>query len=184
MPRGRSHTTPIRLPDGKRVRVRPLERDDAWAVEAVFDGLGERSRRLRFAGAKPQLAPRDVELLTDVDHRRHDALLALDERTGEPVAIVRFVRDGERGRSAEVAFEVVDEWQGRALGTILTALLACRARLMDVQRFRASVDASNRRALGVVKRLGKVERYLFDGGSIELEVELDGSGCDATAAAA
>ena len=173
----RTHTTPIRLPDGGRVRVRPLERDDGWAVEAVFARLGDTSRRLRFAGPKPRLTSRDLELLTNVDHRDHDALVALDDRTGDPVGIVRFVRDGERGASAEVAFEVVDEWQGRRLGTMLTALLACRARLMDVARFRASVDASNRGALGVVKRLGRVARHGFDGGSVEIEVELDDCGC-------
>jgi RimJ/RimL family protein N-acetyltransferase len=184
MPREHSHTTPVRLRDGARVLVRPLERDDAWAVEAVFARLSDRSRRLRFAGSKPRLSAQDVELLTDVDHRDHDALVALDERTGEPVAIVRFVRDGESGGSAEVAFEVVDEWQGRTLGTVLTALLACRARLMDVQRFRASVDASNRRALDVVRRLGKVRRHGFDGGTVEVEVELDGCGCGDGAVAA
>jgi RimJ/RimL family protein N-acetyltransferase len=182
MPRARSHTTALRLPDAGRVRVRPLERDDGWAVEAVFSRLSDGSRRLRFAGPKPRLTPRDVELLTGVDRRDHDALVALDERTGEPIAIVRFVRDGAGSRSAEVAFEVVDEWHGRRLATLLTALLACRARLMDVGRFRASVDASNRRALAVVKRLGKVTRHGFDGGTVEIEVELDGCGCGAAAA--
>ena len=32
----------------------------------VFDGLSDRSRRLRFLGAKPRLPERDLDVLVDV----------------------------------------------------------------------------------------------------------------------
>jgi RimJ/RimL family protein N-acetyltransferase len=167
-----SQPSPVVLPDGARLVVRPLEPEDRWAVLAVFAGLGDRSRRRRFGGAKPRLSASDLDRLTAVDHRDHEALLALEEGSGRPVAVARFVRDQEQPGTAEVAFAVADEWHGRRLGTLLAALLAGRACRLEVTRFRAHVVAGNLHALALVKRLGRVVRYGFEGPAVEIEVEL------------
>ena len=83
-------------------------------VLEVFEGLSERSRSLRFLGSKPRLLERDVDWLVDVGCCGREAVAAVDE-TGRTVGIARFVRDAD-GPEAEIAFEVVDEWQGRGLG--------------------------------------------------------------------
>jgi RimJ/RimL family protein N-acetyltransferase len=163
---------PIVLPDGTRFEARQLEPRDRWAVEAVFAGLGDASRHARFGGAKTRLTERELDYLTAVDHRDHEALLALDERSGRPVAVARFVRDSGDPQTAELALAVTDEWQGRRLGTILTQLLACRARSERIERFRATVLRSNTRSLALLKRLGDDVRVAFDGGSLEVTVGL------------
>jgi RimJ/RimL family protein N-acetyltransferase len=163
---------PIVLPDGTRLVTRALEPTDRWAVEAVFAGLGEHSRYTRFGGAKPRLSENELRYLTEVDHHDHEALLALDEESGRPVAVARFVRDAADPGTAELALAVADEWQGRSLGSVLTQLLACRARAERIERFRADVLQSNERAIALIKRLGEVVRYAFAGGSLELVVEL------------
>jgi RimJ/RimL family protein N-acetyltransferase len=165
---------PIVLPDGTRLATRPLDIADRWAVEAVFAGLGDRSRHARFGGAKTRLSERELDYLTTVDHHDHEALLALDERSGEPVAVARFVRDPADPRTAEIALAVTDEWQGRRLGTLLAQLLACRARAERVERFRATVLHSNARAVALLKRLGRDLRVAFAGGSLEITVDLGG----------
>src|SRR5215218_560410 len=89
-------------------RLRPGERAP---VLAVFAGLSERSRRLRFLGAKPRLPERDVQALVDVGCCGREAVVAVEQDGGRPIGIARFVRDGD-APEAEVAFEVVDAWQG------------------------------------------------------------------------
>jgi GNAT superfamily N-acetyltransferase len=170
------------LPDGAAVLLRPLERDDAWAVHSVFTDLSPDSRRLRFGTAKTGLSEPELQTLTAVDHRAHEALVALEPATGRPLGIARFVRDAEQPEVAEVAFAVVDDWHGRGLGTLLLSRLAARARELGVRQFTAHVLAGNAPALALVRRLGRVVGAGFGGGAIELEVQLGaGGGRDATA---
>ena len=79
-----------------RVTIRPLRNGETAVVQAVFDRLGDRSRHLRFGGAKNVLTARDLELLARVDGDHH-VLVALIEC--EPIGIARLVRDGADGRS-------------------------------------------------------------------------------------
>lgn len=48
-----------------------------------------------------------------MDHHDHEALVAIDPDTGRGVGVARYVRDPKRHPSAEVAFAVLESWQGR-----------------------------------------------------------------------
>src|SRR4051812_16915438 len=127
------------LADGSRAVVRQLAGGEVAVVQEVFDGLSEESRRQRFAGAKPALSRRDLELLTAVDHDDHEAFVAVDAATGCAIGEARVVRDRTDRSVGEVAFAVTDAWQGRRLGTYLAHLLASRARELGISRIRASI---------------------------------------------
>jgi RimJ/RimL family protein N-acetyltransferase len=161
------------LRDGARAVVRRLASGDAAAVQEVFDGMSERSRFQRFVGAKPALSPRDLEILTTIDHVNHEAFVAVDPRTGRAVGEAHLVRDDEDRAVAEVAFAVADECQGRRLGTWLADILAKRARQLGIDRLRATMRADNARSLALFQRMGRVAERRFDGGALELEVVLD-----------
>ena len=119
--------------------MRPLRHGDVGTVAALFERLGEQSRRARFNGPTPAPHPRgDLEQLASVDSTRH-ALVAYLEGDRKPVAIARLVRDG---RSAEIAFEVADEYQRRGIGSALTALLLADARAAGVTEITALVAAT------------------------------------------
>jgi hypothetical protein len=77
------------LRDGSVVTVRPLERKDRRQVQEVFDRMGEEARFRRFLAFKKQLSARDLETLTAVDHHQHEALVALDDETGEALGLAR-----------------------------------------------------------------------------------------------
>jgi RimJ/RimL family protein N-acetyltransferase len=156
-----------------RVIVRPLCRGDAESVRQVFEGLGPGSRRARFGVSKTRLSERELDALTDVDHDSHEALVAVEAESGRAVGIVRFVRDAEDGRTAEVAFAVVDAWQARGLGTRLAELLACRARTVGIERLRATILPDNLSSRSLLRRLGRTVGSRFDGGWLELVVALD-----------
>jgi len=128
------------------ITIRPLRNGETGAVQAVFDRLGPRSRLLRFGGAKSVLTPYDLEHLARVDADHH-VLVALVK--GAPVGIARLVRDG---RTAEVAVEVADEWQGRRVGTLLMARLADDARAAGIERLHAVVDPDNTASRALMRR--------------------------------
>jgi GNAT superfamily N-acetyltransferase len=153
------------------VALRRLRRGERAPVLAVFGGLSDRSRRLRFLGAKPRLPERDVEALVDVGCCGREAVVAVEQEGGRPVGIARFVRDGHEPE-AEVAFEVVDEWQGRGVGRRLADELAALARRQGVLRLRATVARGNAPALALVRSLGDVVSSTMDGDAVELVVRL------------
>ena len=151
--------------------LRPPRLGEREPVLEVFAGLSERSRRLRFLGAKPRLPERDLELLVDVGRCGREAVAAVDAATGRAVGLARFVRDAG-APEAEIAFEVVDEWQGRGVGRRLVAELARLACEQRILRLRADVDRSNAPALALVRSLGDVVSQRSEGATVELVVRL------------
>ena len=145
-----------------RVTIRPLRNGETAIVQAVFDRLGDRSRHLRFGGAKNVLTASDLEQLSRVDGDHH-VLVALV--AGEPVGIARLVRDGTE---AEVAIAVADEWQRRGVGTFLADRLAADARAAGIERLRATMHAENRASLALMWRMARGLRSRCVGGQLEV----------------
>jgi RimJ/RimL family protein N-acetyltransferase len=129
------------------ITVRPLRNGETETVQAVFDQLGPRSRWLRFHGAKNVLTAGDLAALARVDGTHHVLVAVVD---GRPVGIARLVRDGD---TAEVAFAVGDEWQGRGVGTILVERLRHDARAAGIRHFKADVLPENPAGRALAERL-------------------------------
>jgi acetyltransferase len=153
------------------IALRPLRYGDRDTVLEVFHGLSDRSRRLRFLGAKPRLPERDLDALVDVGGCGREAVTAYDVASGRPIGLARFIRDAD-APEAEIAFEVVDEWQGRGVGRRLVAELARLAQEQGILRLRAVVDRSNQPALALVRGLGDLVAQRPDGPAVELVVRL------------
>ena len=150
---------------------RPLRSGERAPVLEVFAGLSERSRRLRFLGSKPRLLESDLAHLVDVGCCGREAVAAIDHEAGRTVGIARFVRDQD-APEAEIAFAVVDEWQGKGLGKRLLAELRVLAREQGILRFRALIAHGNAPAFALVRGVGDelVRRYVD--GNVELVVRL------------
>jgi GNAT superfamily N-acetyltransferase len=129
------------------ITVRPLRNGESEVVQAIFDRLGPRSRLLRFHGAKTVLTATDLAALSRVDGTHH-VLVAFVDR--EPIGIARLVREDD---TAEVAFAVADDWQGRGVGTVLVERLRDDARAAGIRSFRADVMPENEPARALVCRL-------------------------------
>jgi len=117
------------------------------------------------------LSPSMLSYLTDVDHHDHEALIALDPRSGDLIGVARYVRTGET--AAEAAVTVADEWQGDGLGTGLTSLLAERALEEGIDRFTALLLAENRDMIGLLESLGEVTVTRRDGETMEVALPLE-----------
>jgi RimJ/RimL family protein N-acetyltransferase len=144
----------LKLRDGRAVDARPLERCDRRLLAAAIRRLSDHSRYLRFASPKPRMTERELDHLVDVDHRDHEALLAIDPLTGRGVAVARYIQvPGEPG-VVELAVTVADDWQGIGLGSALLAAIMQRARDEGHSAVRASVLAANSRSIAMVRRAG------------------------------
>jgi hypothetical protein len=74
---------PIQLRDGSRVRIRPGRPDDRDLLRRGFERLSLESRYKRFLVPIPELTESMVDYLTEFDHHDHEAIVALDEESGE-----------------------------------------------------------------------------------------------------
>ena len=162
---------PVVLRDGSAVLIRQVRSTDAPLVADGFARLSAASRQMRFLGVKKDLSAAELRYLTDVDHHDHEALVALDRAGGQGVGIARYVRDAGDPQAAEIAVTIVDDWQGRGLGTELLARLSDRARAEGIRRFTALTDAENVAVAGGLRTAGA--RLVRRGrGTAEYEITL------------
>jgi GNAT superfamily N-acetyltransferase len=163
--------------DGSAVDIRSIEPGDKDLLREAFQRLSERSRYERFLSPIDRLGPGMLRYFTEVDHRDHEALIAIDPATTHLVGVARYVRE-ENPDVAEAAITVADAWQGRGLGTLLLQCLAERARDEDVKAFSAYALAANDDMLDLLRRLGPVTVRGRFHGAIEIEAELPRAGMD------
>jgi RimJ/RimL family protein N-acetyltransferase len=152
--RSRARGKRVVLRDGSTVLIRPVRSMDAPLLADGFARLSPQSRWMRFLGTKTSLSAAELRYLTDVDHHDHEAIGALSAADGRGVGIARYVRDTNDPRSAEIAVTIVDDWQGRGLGTELLARLSDRARQAGIDRFTALVSTQNAAMAGLLRKLG------------------------------
>ena len=159
------------LRDGSAVLIRQVRGTDAPLLAEGFARLSAASRQMRFLGVKKELSAAELRYFTDVDHHDHEALGALDRAGGHGVGIARYVRDADDPQAAEIAVTIVDDWQGRGLGTELLARLSDRARQEGIRRFTALADAGN---VAVAALLGNAGARLVrrGRGTVEYEITL------------
>jgi GNAT superfamily N-acetyltransferase len=142
------------LADGTRLRVRPIDPADRAPLADAFRRLSDQSRRHRFLGPKPRLSERELDYLTDVDHVTHEALVAIDETTGQIVGVGRYATGHGGGTVADLALAVADAWQRRGIGHALAARLVERARANGISALTGSTLLGNTAARALLDRLG------------------------------
>jgi RimJ/RimL family protein N-acetyltransferase len=161
----------IVVADSARVCVRGLEPADRDGLARVFERLSERSRTQRFLGPKRQLTDRDLSRLSNIDHVRHEALVAIDPADGSIIGVARYCKWSGRAGVAELAGEIVDDWQGRGIGGELLARIIERAGVNDIHKLTASAFSDNAAALALLRRAGFTTTRRGYGVS-ELQLEL------------
>jgi RimJ/RimL family protein N-acetyltransferase len=138
---------------GIPLQVRPLTAADRERLAAAFEGMSERTRYERFLGPKPRLSAAELTYLTDIDHRNHEALAAIDPSDGRLVGVARYVTWPGRPGTADLACVVIDEWQGQGIGSLLTCRLVGLAACNGIRRLTASTFPGNARARALLRKL-------------------------------
>lgn len=163
------------LRDGATAHLRPIVPGDAEAVQRMHRAQSRESVYLRFFAVLPELPPRELERFTTVDFDDRVALVVTD---GDQIlGVGRYDRmtDGADAdaTSAEVAFMVADEHQGRGLGSILLEHLAAAARERGIRRFEAEVLPQNRTMIQVFVEAGYAVQRRFGDGVLSMSFDID-----------
>ncbi len=142
--------------DGTLLLIRPLVAGDRSELAREYDDLSSLSRHRRFFSPPNRLSESMLDYLTDLDLHDRLALIAypLEQASPRGVGIARFVRDRIDVTSAEAAIVVVDDWQGRGVGTQLLIDLIDRARAEGIDTFTADVLWENEPVLTPLRALG------------------------------
>ncbi len=156
------------LRDGGSIYVRAIRSDDKQRLLDHFQHLSQDSVYHRFFGLKASLTREDLVRFTEVDFKAHVALVATLRHDGDErfIGVGRYV-SSEPGR-AEVAFAVLDEHQGRGIGTLLLEHLGRIARAAGIVEFQADVLGDNNRMLEVFAKSGFRAKRSTAGGVVHL----------------
>ena len=138
----------------RKVEIRALRPEDQADFVAAVERTSDQSLYRRFFGAKRSFTDQEVAFFMNVDFVNHVALIAVVEEGGRPTIAGggRYVVV-EPGK-AEVAFVVVDQYQGRGIGAALMAHLAAIARAAGLKELVAEVLPGNLPMLKVFEKSG------------------------------
>src|SRR6266536_88238 len=109
----------LTLRDGTRILVRPILPVDKDRLREGFARLSQASRYRRFMTSMEALSDRQLRYFTEIDYSDHMAWVAMDpDHPAHPgLGVARYIRLAEDPTTAEAAVTVLDEQQGRGMGT-------------------------------------------------------------------
>jgi GNAT superfamily N-acetyltransferase len=172
------------MKDGTRVTIRAVRPSDRNRFLEAFRLLEKDSIYTRFFSHRNHLSDAEIDRAVNVDFVREVALVVTTETVRGEVIIAsgRYIAtDGpSTERSAELAFVVEEDYQGRGIASRLLAHLAALARHQSLTQFEADVLSQNRAMLAVFKRGGFPMRQRRDGGVIHLTLALAADNSGAT----
>ena len=142
------------LRHGRRVEIRALRPDDRADLLAAVGRTGAESRFRRFFAVKHDFTEKEIAFFSIIDFINHVALVAVVEEERRPVIVgggrYIVVQPGK----AEVAFAVVDQYQGQGIGARLMQHLAAIARSCDIRELIAEILSDNTPMLKVFEKSG------------------------------
>lgn len=143
MPTPENYSATERLRDGREVEIRALRPEDKDDMLAAVGRTGTQSLQRRFFVVKRGFSEREISFFMNIDFLNHVALVALAEEDRRKVIVGggRYIAT-EPGK-AEIAFVVIDDYQGQGLGTLLMRHLAVLARKAGLKELVAEVLPEN-----------------------------------------
>lgn len=160
------------LRDGSQVAIRALRPQDEADMLAALERTSGQSLQRRFFAMKRHFSDKERTFFMEVDFKSHVALVALAEDAGQTLIVGggRYIVF-EPGR-AEMAFVVVDAWQGRSMGSLLMRHLVKLASDAGLQELTAEVLPENTAMLKVFGKFGFKPVPRRDPQTVHLVLEL------------
>jgi RimJ/RimL family protein N-acetyltransferase len=142
------------LRDGRSIEIRALRPDDETQILTALSRTSPQSLYRRFFGVKKGFSESEKAFFLNVNFIDHVALVAIIEQSGraEIVGGARYV--AVQHGIAEVAFTVIDEFQGEGIGSALTRHLILLARRASLKQLIAEVLPENTAMINIFKKSG------------------------------
>ena len=154
MPEAAEYSVREHLRDDRPITIRALRPDDRAEMLAAIGRTSMQSLQRRFFVPKKGFSEQEMAFFLNIDFESHVALVAEIAEDGHPVIAgggrYIVVQPGQ----AEIAFLVVDAYQGQGIGTILMRHLAVLARDAGLKELVAEVLPENTAMLKLFKKFG------------------------------
>jgi RimJ/RimL family protein N-acetyltransferase len=164
------------LRDGRRVDIRSLRPDDRAELLAAVGRTSLESLYRRFFSVKRGFTEQETDYFLNIDFVDHVALVAVVEEASQPVIVggARYIvlQPGK----AEVAFTVIDPYQGQGIGAALLRQLAGIARGAGLRELIADVLPENDAMLKVFAKSGLPLRTKRESDVVQVVLRLDATG--------
>jgi RimJ/RimL family protein N-acetyltransferase len=154
MPEAAEYSVREHLRDDRPITIRALRPDDRAEMLAAIGRTSMQSLQRRFFVPKKGFSDNEMAFFLNIDFESHVAIVAEIAEDGHLVIVgggrYIVVQSGQ----AEIAFVVVDAYQGQGIGTILMRHLAVLARDAGLKELVAEVLPENTAMLKLFKKFG------------------------------
>ena len=173
MPTPENYSATERMRDGREVEIRALQPDDKDDMLAAVGRTGAQSLQRRFFVVKRGFSEKEIAFFMNTDFANHVALVALTEEDGRKVIIGggRYIVTDPG--IAEIAFVVIDDYQGQGVGTLLMRHLAVVGRAAGLKQLIAEVLPENAAMRKVFGKFGFQARRGGDPQLVHLVLSLE-----------
>jgi len=166
-----------KLIDGTPVKVRAIRPDDKPVLIEGMHHLSKQSLYFRFFTPKDKLTDDELGYFTELDFVHHVGLLAsvVEDDSERPAGVGRYIMSssGTEKPVAELAFTVVEEYQGLGIATLLLKHLIQIARSEGIVELTANVMPENVAMLKVLRNSGlPMKRFLNIANVLEISLSL------------
>jgi GNAT superfamily N-acetyltransferase len=156
---------------GLAVLLRPVKLTDEHLLKDFFYSLSSDSMYRRFVSTRKDMPHDRLQPFVVIDYTKEMVILAvLDQEGGEIiVGMGQYIID-EQTHTAEVAFVVRDDRQGKGIGAELLAHLSYLAKKNGLHGFTATVLLENMAMLQLFERMGFIIEKRAEAGAYELRM--------------
>jgi RimJ/RimL family protein N-acetyltransferase len=165
------------LRDGSRCEIRPFRPEDRAGIVSAASRISPRSIYRRFFAPKRTFSEQEKAFFFNVDFDKHVAVVALVEEAGRQVIVgaARYViiQPGK----AEIAFTVIDQYQGKGVGAAMMRRLIEMGRAAGIETFTAEVLQENRPMLRVFEKSGLPMTTSMGSGVVHVDLQLRRVAC-------
>jgi RimJ/RimL family protein N-acetyltransferase len=154
MPETATYSAIERLSNGREVEIRALRPDDRDELLAAISRASAQSLFRRFFAAKRGFTEQEIAFFLKVDFVNHIALIAVMDENDRPAIVGGGRYIVTQPGQAEVAFAVIDQYQGQGIGAALMQHLAAIARQAGLKELVAEVLPDNLAMLRVFEKSG------------------------------
>jgi RimJ/RimL family protein N-acetyltransferase len=166
------YSTSELLRDGRRIEIRALRPEDRTDIVAAVDHLSVKSLYRRFFGLKRHFSEREIDFFLNVDFANHVVLVAVMRDAGRAAIVGGGRYIVVRPGVAEVAFTVVDKFQGQGIGRVLMRHITSLARDAGLKELIAEVLPENTPMLKVFEKSGLKHRTTQEDGVVHIALQL------------
>jgi RimJ/RimL family protein N-acetyltransferase len=140
---------------GLTVLLRPMKISDEPLVKDLFYSLSDQSLYERFISARKDMPHARLQEFVIIDYTKQMSILAIirNEETEVAIGLGQYVINAD-SHTAEVAFVVRDDYQGKGVGTELLTYITYLGKRNGLLGFVAEVLQENQKMLHLFEKMG------------------------------